>query len=131
MGRHEHAIDPEHGPVQRFALDLRRLRSAAGRPTYRELARQAGYSVTVLSQAASGKRLPTLPVALAYAMACGGDQASWQRHWEDAAAEVAAGPEPCGDGRCRCRVPAAQASPPSGSSTRCSAERRADGGVLE
>ena len=88
MGRHEHVIDPDHGPVQRFALDLRRLRSAAGRPTYRELSRRAGYSVTVLSQAASGKTLPTLPVTLAYAMACGGDRRAWQRRWEDLHAEL-------------------------------------------
>lgn len=52
MGRPERSIDPEAGPVAEFARDLRRLRHSSGRPSYRELARRAGLSVTVLSDAA-------------------------------------------------------------------------------
>jgi hypothetical protein len=42
-----------------FARDLRELWERAGGPTYRELARQAHYSAGTLSDAASGKKLPT------------------------------------------------------------------------
>lgn len=52
MGRPERPIDPAAGPVPEFAAELRKLREQAGRPSYRELARRAGLSVTVLSEAA-------------------------------------------------------------------------------
>lgn len=48
------------------------LREAAGSPTYRAMAERAGVGASTLSQAAAGERLPTLPVVLAYARACGG-----------------------------------------------------------
>ncbi|MEU9467058.1 helix-turn-helix domain-containing protein [Streptomyces avermitilis] len=93
-GRREVPVDPGAGPVQRFAFELRKLRSEAGGITYRVLARRAGYSITTLSQAAGGEQLPTLPVVLAYAAACGGDPVEWQARWKQAMAEVAAsGPE--------------------------------------
>lgn len=82
-------MDPAAGPVQRFAFELRELRAAAGGITYRALARRAGYSVTTLSQAAAGERLPTLAVALAYAGACGGDLADWEARWRDAVTKSA------------------------------------------
>lgn len=88
MGRREDPIDPEAGPVPRFAHRLRELRRAAGGPTYREMALRAGYSAPALSQAAAGKRLPSLAVALAYAEACGGDPGEWERWWREAAAEA-------------------------------------------
>jgi hypothetical protein len=43
-----------------FAAQLRQLREKAGSPTYRELSKSAHYSVTVLSEAASGRKLPTI-----------------------------------------------------------------------
>ncbi|MFI7015460.1 WD40 repeat domain-containing protein [Streptomyces sp. NPDC050164] len=89
-GRAEGELDPEAGPVQRFAAGLRALREAAGRPTYREMARRAGYGVTTLSQAAAGKQLPTRAVTLAYVKACGGDLAEWERRWREASGELAA-----------------------------------------
>ncbi|WP_435281379.1 nSTAND1 domain-containing NTPase [Streptomyces koelreuteriae] len=88
-GRHEVPVDPAAGPVQRFAFELRKLRAEADGITYRALARRAGYSVTTLSQAAGGERLPTLPVALAYAEACGGDPAEWEARWKEAVEESA------------------------------------------
>ncbi|MFE7275389.1 helix-turn-helix domain-containing protein [Streptomyces sp. NPDC057623] len=88
-GRREVPVDPAAGPVQRFAFELRELRAEAGGITYRSLARRAGYSVTTLSQAAAGEQLPTLPVALAYAGACGGDPAQWEARWREALAESA------------------------------------------
>lgn len=90
MGRREKALDPAAGPVQRFAYTLRKLRREAGGPTYRELAGRAGYSPPTLSAAAAGERLPSLPVLLAYVAACGGEAASWERRWREAAAEAAA-----------------------------------------
>ncbi|CAM5728159.1 NB-ARC domain-containing protein [Streptomyces hirsutus] len=42
----------------------------------------------MLSDAAAGYRLPTLQVALAFAEACGGDRAVWERRWREAAREV-------------------------------------------
>ncbi|MYT18667.1 helix-turn-helix domain-containing protein [Streptomyces sp. SID4951] len=84
MGRPENPIDPQDGPVQRFAYELRKLRDEAGAPAYRAMARRAGYSAATLSQAAAGERLPTLPVLLAYVRACGGDEEEWRRRWTEA-----------------------------------------------
>ncbi|WP_328549195.1 hypothetical protein [Streptomyces platensis] len=84
MGRPENPIDPQDGPVQRFAYELRKLRDQAGAPAYRGMARRAGYSAATLSQAAAGERLPTLPVLLAYVRVCGGDEEEWRRRWTEA-----------------------------------------------
>ncbi|MFF0541154.1 nSTAND1 domain-containing NTPase [Streptomyces coelicoflavus] len=89
MGRREKELDPASGPVQAFAYELRQLRTAAGSPPYRELARQAGFSAPTLSEAASGRRLPSLQVALAYASACGGEATEWERRWRDAQGDAA------------------------------------------
>ncbi|WP_344933908.1 helix-turn-helix domain-containing protein [Sphaerisporangium flaviroseum] len=72
-----------------FAADLRRLREKAGSPTYRDLGRQAHYSAAALSEAAGGRKLPSLAVALAYVRACGGDDVEWERRWHEVAAKVA------------------------------------------
>ncbi|GHE60981.1 nSTAND1 domain-containing NTPase [Streptomyces capitiformicae] len=88
MGRRERPLDPTAGPVARFAYELRKLREEAGGPTYRELARRTDYSLTTLSQAASGDHLPSLPVTLAYVTACGGDPEHWERRWHETSAEV-------------------------------------------
>ncbi|WP_459723081.1 nSTAND1 domain-containing NTPase [Actinophytocola sp. KF-1] len=69
-----------------FAVELRRLRTAAGRPPYRELARRAHYSSTTLAEAAAGRRLPSLAVTVAYVAACGGDVGEWERRWRELAA---------------------------------------------
>ncbi|MFG2990774.1 NB-ARC domain-containing protein [Streptomyces sp. NPDC048257] len=49
------------------------------------MATRAMFSASVLSDAAAGYRLPTLQVTLAFAEACGGDRASWERRWHEAA----------------------------------------------
>ncbi|MFI1563257.1 helix-turn-helix domain-containing protein [Streptomyces sp. NPDC020490] len=82
-------MDPNAGPVQRFAYELRKLRQEAGGITYREMARRAHYSVTALSQAAAGEQLPSLAVTLAYARACGGAAEEWERRWREADEESA------------------------------------------
>ncbi|MFE2571210.1 nSTAND1 domain-containing NTPase [Streptomyces mirabilis] len=91
-GRHEVPVDPGAGPVQSFAFELRKLRAEAGGIAYRVLAKRAGYSATTLSQAAAGEQLPTLPVVLAYVVACGGDASEWQARWRQAAEEALADP---------------------------------------
>jgi hypothetical protein len=80
-------VDPDEGPVQAFACELRALREAAGNPTYRALAKTAGYSATTLGDAAGGAHLPTLEVALAYVGACGGEVERWRARWQEVARE--------------------------------------------
>jgi WD40 repeat protein len=98
MGRPERHLDPNAGPLHRFAHDLRALRNAAGRPSYRELSRRAHFSVTALSEAAGGEVVPTLAVVLGYVAACGGDRAEWASRWHRLVAELTpAPPQPADD----------------------------------
>ncbi|WP_328696204.1 nSTAND1 domain-containing NTPase [Streptomyces sp. NBC_00342] len=89
MGRREKPLDPAAGAAPRLAYELRKLREEAGGPTYRAMAERVGFSAPTLSAAASGERVPTLPVLLAYARACGGDEADWGRRWREATADAA------------------------------------------
>ncbi|GAB3854044.1 hypothetical protein ACFPIJ_61410 [Dactylosporangium cerinum] len=84
MGRPEKPVDPQAGPVQRLAWQLRQLREQAGAPGYRLLARRAHFSASTLAEAAKGDRLPSLEVTLAYAVACGGDADEWLARWSAA-----------------------------------------------
>ncbi|MFY1675355.1 hypothetical protein ACN27G_36400 [Plantactinospora sp. WMMB334] len=81
MPRPEGELGPGTPEVREFAAGLRLLREKAGLPGYRELARRAHFSATTLSEAAGGRRLPTLAVTLAYVAACGGDPAEWEARW--------------------------------------------------
>ncbi|MEO3751149.1 helix-turn-helix domain-containing protein [Streptomyces sp. B6B3] len=81
MGRQERQLDPDAGEVQRFAAQLRELRREAGGMTYRAMAERTPYTVSTLSRAAGGERLPSLPVTLAYVAACGGDPQEWEARW--------------------------------------------------
>ncbi|GLY97534.1 hypothetical protein [Actinoplanes sp. NBRC 103695] len=83
MGRKERPVDPAEGPLQRFAWELRQLREAAGRPTYRSLAAKVHYSASMLAEAAGGREMPTLAVTLAYVRGCDGDVEEWQRRWKE------------------------------------------------
>ncbi|HEX5401290.1 MAG TPA: helix-turn-helix domain-containing protein [Pseudonocardiaceae bacterium] len=96
MPRRERLLDQDSAdPLVRFALELRALRRQAGDPTYRVLAGRAGFSVTTLADAASGRGLPTLAVIRAYVGACGGDVAAWERRWHGlASARTSAVGEP-------------------------------------
>ncbi|ANS63096.1 WD-40 repeat protein [Streptomyces lincolnensis] len=89
MGRPERPLDPEAGPVQRFAHDLRELRKTAGTPAYRIMSESAGFSATTLSEAARGERLPSLAVVQGYVRACGADPAGWERRWKEAESAAA------------------------------------------
>ncbi len=99
MPRRENPLGPAEDELIRFAADLRVLREDAGTPTYRQLSARAHYSAAALSEAASGRKLPSLPVTLAYVRACDGDPAEWERRWRGLAASHA-------------RPPAEPATPP-------------------
>lgn len=92
MPRPERPVDPAKGAIQEFAVALRELREDAGGPTYRSLADRTGLSVSTLADAAGGRRLPTFAVAVAYAVACGGDEQEWAARWR-AVAEGQVSPE--------------------------------------
>ncbi|MET9229367.1 helix-turn-helix domain-containing protein [Lentzea sp. NPDC003310] len=89
MPRGERPLGPEDTALLRFAGDLRRLRDQAGKPSYRELARRANYSPTALSDAAGGRKLPSLALTLAFVRACEADPGSWTKRWRELAAEHA------------------------------------------
>ena len=90
MGRRE-ALLPA-GPLGEFAKALRDLRAGApGAPTYRELAERARYSRTALSDAASGRRLPSWDVTAAFVTACGADPQEWRPRWEQLDTELRVG----------------------------------------
>jgi hypothetical protein len=95
-GRPEGPLDPDGGAVARLAAQLRQLREEAGRPSYRQLAGEAYFSHSALSQAAAGRELPSLAVTLAFAEACGGEREEWIARWQEAAAAVGAVAEPPG-----------------------------------
>ncbi|MFD7235631.1 helix-turn-helix transcriptional regulator [Streptomyces syringium] len=80
MARPEKPIDPE-APYATFAQQLRKLRKSSGSPTYATLAWRTKYSVPALSQAAAGRKLPSLDLTIAYARACGGDREHWTEQW--------------------------------------------------
>jgi hypothetical protein len=105
-GRPERPLDPGDGPLPSFAYQLRQLRAAAGYPTYRNLARTALFSPSVLSTAANGLSFPSLQVTLAFAAACGADTGEWRRRWEAAGKALAAPPgSAAAQPRCTKRMP--------------------------
>jgi len=81
VARTPRPLDPNDGPLEAFAFELRRLRTKAGEPTYRAMAKLAGFSATTLSEAAGGFRKPSLDVTLAFVGVCGGDVDAWARRW--------------------------------------------------
>ena len=87
-------MDAGDTPLLRFAADLRKLREAAGNPVYRELGRRSHYSAPALSEAAGGRKLPTLAVTLAYVAACDGDTVLWEQRWREVAADKEPPAEP-------------------------------------
>ncbi|MEU8025637.1 helix-turn-helix transcriptional regulator [Micromonospora harpali] len=82
--RPERQIDPEAGPIQSFAAELRQLREGAGSPKYLQMSRASGRSRTALAEAAGGDHLPTWETVEAFVRACGGDVRQWRVRWETA-----------------------------------------------
>ncbi|MFE7045505.1 helix-turn-helix domain-containing protein [Streptomyces atratus] len=100
QGRAERPINPNDGPLEAFAVRLRQLRKECGGPTYKEMARHAGYSSTPLSGAANGQAMPSLQVTLAYVRAClkcakaSSDRLeaavqAWTSRWQELEAQIA------------------------------------------
>jgi hypothetical protein len=81
------AIAPDG--LESFARDLRALRAKADLD-YPEMAERSHYTMKTLASAAGGLRLPTLPVAVAYVRACGGDTAEWEDRWHKLAEKISA-----------------------------------------
>ena len=90
MARRQRPLQDGDTALLRFARDLRALREKAGNPPYRELGRRAHFSAASLSDAAGGRKLPTLAVTLAYVRACDGDVREWESRWRELAAEPGA-----------------------------------------
>lgn len=90
MGRPEKPVDPDAGPVQRLAWQLRQVRASAGNPSYRALGRKAHFSASTLADATKGERLPSREVTLAFVAACGGDLTEWETRWSATSQALAA-----------------------------------------
>jgi hypothetical protein len=75
--------------LESFARDLRALRAKA-ELDYPEMAELSHYTMKTLASAAGGLRLPTLPVAVAYVRACGGNVAEWEDRWQKLASKITA-----------------------------------------
>jgi hypothetical protein len=75
--------------LESFARDLRALRAKA-ELDYTEMAETSHYTMKTLVSAAGGLRLPTLPVAVAYVRACGGNVAEWEDRWQKLADKITA-----------------------------------------
>ncbi len=75
--------------LESFARDLRALRAQA-QLDYPEMAEASHYEMKTLASAAGGLRLPTLPVAVAYVRACGGNLAEWEDRWQKLAVRITA-----------------------------------------
>jgi hypothetical protein len=89
VGRAQPAISIAPDGLESFARDLRALRAKAGLD-YPEMAEASHYTMKTLVSAAGGLRLPTLPVAVAYVRACGGNVAEWEERWQKLATKVTA-----------------------------------------
>jgi len=80
MGRPEEPLNRDGSPEREFAFWLRDLRNSAGL-TYESLARATNYSTSTMQAAASGQRLPTYKVAMAFVEACEGSLEDWKAYW--------------------------------------------------
>ena len=75
--------------LEAFARDLRALRATADLD-YPEMAETSHFEMKTLAAAAGGLRLPTLPVAVAFVRACGGNVAEWEDRWQKIADRLTA-----------------------------------------
>lgn len=77
-------------PVERFALDLRRLHRDAGRPKQQVLAAAMHCSHATVSAILNGHRFPSWDQTAAFVRACHGDAQAWRARWVDADREIGA-----------------------------------------
>ena len=83
----EKPLSPDDHLAQ-FAENLRQLRHHADNISYRSLAERADVSPSALSQAASGRKLPTWNVTRAFVKGCGGDEKVWYEKWSQVRREL-------------------------------------------
>lgn len=79
---------------EKLAADLRKLRLQAGNPTLAKLQRETGVSRMVLSEALSGRQLPSARTVDAIARACGASPSAWVDRRDELAGHGAAGAAP-------------------------------------
>ena len=83
----ENPLSPDD-PLTQFAENLRQLRHSAGNISYRRLAKRVYMSPSALSQAASGRKLPTWNVTRTFVKGCGGDERAWHEQWSQVRREL-------------------------------------------
>src|SRR3954453_17512984 len=84
--------------AERFAEQLRTLRTAVGNPRFRKMAGRSGrISHTTLHEAAAGTRFPSWETTREFVQACEADEVLWRRRWEDAQRRVTVHAVPDGD----------------------------------
>ncbi|MET8147914.1 NBR1-Ig-like domain-containing protein [Actinoplanes sp. NPDC049668] len=77
--------DQDGTAAERFAEQLRTLRTAVGNPSFRRMAGRSGrISHTTLHEAAAGTRFPSWETTREFVRACEADEVQWRRRWEDA-----------------------------------------------
>jgi hypothetical protein len=77
-------MEDQRAATERFAEQLRELRTSVGNPSFRKMAGQSGrISHTTLHEAAAGTRFPSWETTREFVRACKADEAQWRRLWED------------------------------------------------
>ncbi|MET7949534.1 NBR1-Ig-like domain-containing protein [Micromonospora sp. NPDC005324] len=105
--------------AERFAEQLRTLRTAAGDPSFRKMAGRSGrISHTTLHEAAAGTRFPSWETVREFVRACEADEVQWRRRWEDAQRPASAAGTEGGDA-----APVGTGSP-TGADTPITADRK-------
>ncbi|WP_353961920.1 helix-turn-helix domain-containing protein [Streptomyces sp. NBC_01764] len=90
MARPPKEVCTDNPYLHEFASELRALKSKAGDPPYRVMASKSGVSITSLSQAASGRVLPTWRTTAAFVRAARVSEAKWRAKWESLNREMRA-----------------------------------------
>lgn len=78
-------LDPTASPAHAFAHELRKLRTAAGEPSFDAMASRANWSKTQLHAATTGKCMPTWDTTEAFLRACkmpDDKMAEWRQIWQ-------------------------------------------------
>lgn len=83
----EKPLSPDDSLAQ-FAENLRQLRRDTDEISYRRLAERANVSPSALSQATSGRKLPTWNVTRAFVKGCDGDEEFWYEQWSQVRREL-------------------------------------------
>jgi hypothetical protein len=77
------------GPLAELASGLRALKAKAT-ISYATMSARTHYSISILSTAAAGRRLPSWEATKQYVLACGGSPDQWRPVWTKAAEDLAA-----------------------------------------